>query len=166
MSRSTTKWSGCSPNQVTWHCFRNLRPIAMLPVLYKLFARMVYSRIWPTLLSTQSLEQCAFTPRVRLEDALCTVEIAIRYCSELNKSLWMMSMDMYKAFNSIEHEAALHALIQQDVDPAYVALIATLYKPRIASVDESQELSVGRDVRQEDVSSSILCNCVIDVVFQ
>ena len=97
----------------------NWRLIDILPVLYKLFARINDNRLSPTLLSTQSVEQCAFTFRVRLEDALCTVEIAIGHCSEFNKPLWMLSVGMSKAFDSVEHEAVLYALIQHGVDPAY-----------------------------------------------
>ena len=105
-------------------------------------------------------------PGVRLEDVLCTVEIVIGHCSEFNKPLWMSNMDISKAFDSVEHEAVLYALIQQGVDPAYVALIATLYQSQLASGNESRELSVGRGVRQGDVLSSILFNCVADVAFQ
>ena len=47
-----------------------------------------------------------------------------------------------------------------------VALIATLYQSQLASVNESREFSVGRGVRQGDVLSSILFNCVVDVAFQ
>ena len=103
---------------------------------------------------------------MQLEDVLCSVEIGIGYCSEFNKPLWMLSMDMSKAFGSVEHEAVLYALIQQGVDPAYAALIATLYQSQLASVNESREFSVGRGVRQGDVSSSILFNCVVDKAFQ
>ena len=78
----------------------------------------------------------------------------------------MLSMDLFKAFDSVEHEAALYALIQQGVDPAYVALIATLYQYQLASVNESREFSVSRGVRQGDMLSSILFNCVVDVAFQ
>ena len=52
----------------------NWRPIAILPILYKLIARMVYHRIGPMLISQQSLDQHAFTPGFRIEDALIIAE--------------------------------------------------------------------------------------------
>ena len=52
------------------------------------------------------------------------------------------------------------------IDCNIVALIATLYQSQLASVNESREFSVGRSVRQGDVMSSILFNCVIDMAFQ
>ena len=48
----------------------NWRPIAILPVLYKLFSRLIYNRIAPILLFYQSKDQHAFTPDTRIEDAL------------------------------------------------------------------------------------------------
>ena len=82
----------------------------------------------PTLIASQSIEQCAFTPGVRLEDALCTVEIAIQHCSEFRKPLWLLSMDMRKASDTVDHESLLHALLHQGINNEYIALIASLYK--------------------------------------
>ena len=78
----------------------------------------------------------------------------------------MLNIDMSEAFDSVENEAVLCALIQQGVDPEYVALIATLYQSQLASVNEGREFLVGRGVMQGDVLSSILFKCVVDVAFQ
>ena len=78
-----------------------------------------------------------------MDDALCTVEIAIGHCLESNKLLWIMSIDISQAFDAVEHEAILYALTQKGVDPAYVALIATLYQAQLASVNERREFLFG-----------------------
>ena len=114
----------------------------------------------------QSIEQCAFTPGVRLENAMCTVEVAIQHSSEFRKPLWLLSMDMRKAFDTVDHESLLHALQHQGIANEYIALIASLYKSQNASVNGSREFSVGRGVKQGDVLSTLLFNCVLDVAFQ
>ena len=62
----------------------NWRPIAILPIMYKLFARMVYNRIAPSLFNSQSKDQHAFTSHIRLEDALVVVENVVEYALEFD----------------------------------------------------------------------------------
>ena len=65
----------------------NRRPIAILPVMYKLFVRLIYNRIAPLLLVNQSQEQYPFTPGVRIEDALLCAKCSIGYLLEFNVPL-------------------------------------------------------------------------------
>ena len=77
----------------------NWRPIAILPILYKLFARMVYHRISPTLLAHQSQDQFGFTPGVRIEDALMVAECVIAHSIEFQVPVWLVSLDLRKVFD-------------------------------------------------------------------
>ena len=76
----------------------NWRPSAILPILYKVFARMVYDRISARLFEYQSRDQHAFTPSVRIEDALLCAETSIQYALEFNVPLWFFNMDLRKSF--------------------------------------------------------------------
>ena len=60
----------------------NLRPIAILPIFYKLFSRMLYNRLLPQLDHCQHIDQCGFRPGVRIEDALGVVETLISKTTE------------------------------------------------------------------------------------
>ena len=62
----------------------NWRPIAIIPILYKLFARMVYHRISPILLAKQSRDQFGFAPGFRIEDALMIADSVAAYNLEFN----------------------------------------------------------------------------------
>ena len=101
----------------------NWRPIAILYVLYKLFSRLIYNRISPGLFAAQSFDQHAFTPGLRIEDALFCAESTIEYAQEFRMPLWLMSMDMRKAFDSIEYAALFEALSNHGIDDAYILLI-------------------------------------------
>ena len=65
---------------------KNWRPIAILPIMYKLLARLVYNRNALTLFFWQSEEQHAFTPDKRIEDALLYAEVVTEYSLEFNVS--------------------------------------------------------------------------------
>ena len=107
---------------------KNWRPIAILPIMYKLFARLLYNRISPILFSWLSEEQHAFTPDKRIEDALLQAEIVIEHSLEFNIPLWLLSMDLRKAFDTVSHEHLLSSLGYHGLDPAYITLLQRLYK--------------------------------------
>ena len=55
--------------------------------MYKVFARLLYNRIAPALFQNQSMDQHAFTPHIRIEDALLCAEVVIEYALEFDQSL-------------------------------------------------------------------------------
>eukprot|EP00972_Heterocapsa_arctica_P041070 6053903-Heterocapsa_arctica.AAC.1 len=47
----------------------NWRPIAILPVMYKLFSILIYNRLLPTLDRELYPDQCGFRPNFGIDDA-------------------------------------------------------------------------------------------------
>ena len=80
----------------------NWRPIAILPIFYKIFSRMLYHRLLPQLDSQQNFDQCGFRPGVRIEDALFVAETLISKTPEWNLPLWMASFGLKKAFDRVQ----------------------------------------------------------------
>ena len=144
----------------------NWRPIAILPILYKIFSRLIYNRIAPCLHAHQSTDQHAFTPGVRIEDALLTAEVVIEYASEFHVPVWLLSMDLRKAFDTVDHSALFDAMTLHGVPACYVELIRILYCGQTGSVHGSGAFPIERGVRQGDVLSSVLFNCVLDIAFE
>ena len=130
--------------------------------MYKLFARMVYHRISPILLSCQSRDQFGFTPGVRIEEALLAAEQIVSHNLEFNIPVWLISMDLRKAFDRIEHRALFDALQHCGLDDGYVALLQQLYSSQLGSANDSEDFPITRGVKQGDVLSSLLFNCVLD----
>lgn len=141
----------------------NWRPIAILPSMYKVFPRLVYNRISPTLFASQSEDQHAFTPGIRIEDALLCAEVAVSSAIEFNSPLWLLSIDLRKASDTIDHEYLFKALGYHGLDPSYITLLRKLYGKQQATVQGSQHFDVQRGVKQGDVLSAIIFNCVLDV---
>ena len=144
----------------------NWRPIAILPIFYELFSRMLHNRLLPQLDSHQHFDQCGFRPGVRIEDALLVAETLISKTLEYHLPLWMVSLDLKKAFDRVHHNALFDALRGQDVDDPTIALLLEIYSGQRGCVHGSREFDIARGVRQGDVISSLLFNAVIELVFK
>ena len=127
---------------------------------------MIYQRISPVLFRHQSNDQHGFTPQVRIEDALLCAEQAIEYSLEFSDPLWLMSIDMRKAFDTIEHGAIFQSLSDIGIDEGYITLLRLLYQNQTGSVNGSDSFDIDRGVKQGDVLSAVIFNCVLDMAFE
>ena len=143
----------------------NWRPIAILSIFYKIFYKLIYNRISSHRFQVQSFDQHGFTPGIRIEDAILCTEIAMEYHEEFNMPLWRISMDIRKAFDTIDHIALMRALRSRGLPEEYVSLLSVLYSNQKASVNGSSEFKIQRGVKQGDPLSAILFNCILDTAF-
>ena len=143
----------------------NWRPIAILPILYKLFAKLLYQRLSPLLFQHQSFDQNVFVLGRRIEDGLFCIEIMTEYALEFNVPLWILNMDLKKAFDTINHQALFAGLRHHDIPEEYIHLIILLYSNQIGTVYDSDLFGIKRGVKQGDCLSAIFFNCILDIVF-
>ena len=73
---------------------------------------------------------------------------------------------MRKAFDTVEHEKVIEALLHSGVPQEYCALLRLLYANQRGSVHGSKEFHIQRGVKQGDTLSAILFNCVLDLAFK
>ena len=112
----------------------NYRPVCIIPILYKLFSRIICERIKDILLAEQSGDQAGFRPGFGCEDHLFTMTIIAEKCTEFNIPLWVAAIDFSKAFDSINHSSIFEALQAHKVPMAYIDVLNRLYKDQTASV--------------------------------
>ena len=146
----------------------NYRPIALLPILYKLFSRMLCVRIQPDLLRAQSVDQAAYRPGFSTEDHLLSVTLMLEKCHEWNIELWVCLVDFEKAFDTVEHATLWKVLEDHEVHSAYVDLLKVLYNGQTATVMagcRSRKFSLQRGVKQGDPISALLFIAVMEAVF-
>ena len=74
-------------------------------------------------------------------------------------------MDMRKAFDIIDHPTLVQALRSRGFPEAYMSLLALLYANKMPSVKGSSKFQIQRGVKQGDILSVILLNCILDVAF-
>ncbi|KAE9416249.1 hypothetical protein Angca_002740, partial [Angiostrongylus cantonensis] len=98
----------------------NYRPTCLLRVLYKLFTKIILSRISRTLVEVKPVEQEGFRKAFYCMDHIQTVSRVIEVCREYNLSLVLTFVDYENAFHSVEMNAILSALVEQKVDPFYI----------------------------------------------
>ena len=79
---------------------------------------------------------------------------------EYNIPVWIVSIDLKKAFDRINHEALFKALAEQNLDDEHLALLQCLYKHQRGIVGE-YNFPIIRGVRQGDVLSLLLFNAVL-----
>ena len=83
----------------------NLRPICSLPVLYKLFATVLYARLAHSLRKIQPPDQAGFRPNHRCDDHLIVYRILEQRCREWGVPLYISTIDFTKAFDRREATA-------------------------------------------------------------
>ena len=83
----------------------NWRPAGILDVTYKLFAKIIYNRLQPLLDIEQASDQMGFRPHSGTEDALLVFECMAEKSLEWNLDLWIVSIDLSKAFDRVEYSA-------------------------------------------------------------
>ena len=136
------------PKSGNLECPSNWRPIAMLPILYKIFAKMLYYRLYPILDVCQANSQFGFRRNKRIEDVFAILESIIGKANEWNLPLWMISLDLRKAFDKIKFLPLFTAIRDQGVPECYVQLLAALYEHQKGSVNGNAFFNIERDVNE------------------
>ena len=88
----------------------NYRPICSLPVLYKLFATVLYARPAPSLHKIQPPDQGGFRPNHRTDDHLMLYRVLEQRCREWSVPLYISTIDFTEAFDRIKHSALWSSL--------------------------------------------------------
>ena len=85
----------------------NWRPIAVLNITYKIFTKLVYKRLRPTLERHQSKDQAGVRPCTSVEDVFLVLESVCSKSLEWNFPVWFASLNVKKAFDRIEYSSCL-----------------------------------------------------------
>ena len=137
----------------------NYRPVAIIPVMYKLFSRMLCDRLQPKFDEKQSQDQAAYRKGFSTEDHLLTVNLLLERSKEWGTVLWLGLVDFEKAFDTVEHDELWKTMVKQGVPGPYVDILKALYESQTATVRAtavSREFNIGRGVRQGDPLSALL----------
>ena len=147
----------------------NYRPICIIPILYKLFSKVLAGRIKEILNSQQSPDQAGFRPDFSCDDNLFAITMLIEKSREFNCPLWVAALDFKKAFDSIHHDSIFESLAEQKVPATYVDLLIRLYEGQSAKVlneEASREFRILKGTKQGDPISSLLFNAVLEQVMR
>ncbi|KAK6741073.1 hypothetical protein RB195_009121 [Necator americanus] len=148
---------------------RNYRPICLLSVLYKVFTKIILTRISRTLDEAQPQEQAGFRQKFSCLDHIQTVSRVIEVCREYRLLLVLTFVDYEKAFDSVETNAILSALVDQGVDASYVRTLANCYErctTRIQLFHRRLTIPIRKGVRQGDTISPKLFTAALQWIMK
>ena len=149
---------------------KNYRPIAIIPVLCKLFSTVLLGRVGRLLDSLQDPEQGGFRPDYSCSDIIMFMRMVAEKADEWGEEVWAASLDLEKAFDKVSHVSVLECLAEANVEADILKYLWCLYRKQVAyvSVDgaKSRLISILQGVRQGDPLSPIFFNNVTAKVFR
>ena len=92
---------------------QNYRPICIIPVLYKLFSKLMYKRLYPILDRAQCKDQAGFRNKFGTVDHMFVFTMLHEKSQEFNLNTWVAAIDFKKAFDSISQDYLWKALDEQ-----------------------------------------------------
>ena len=90
------------------------------------------------------------------------METMVSKSLEFNTDLWVISVDLKKAFDRVEHAALFQSLRNHGLEQSYCNLLNRIYDGQIGILSEEVSFGIDRGVRQRDVLSPILFNCALE----
>ena len=144
----------------------NWRPIVILEIFYKDFARMIYNRIITTLDTHQCSDQFGFRPKHRIECALLILECLISKSQEWNMPLWIASLDLKKAFGRVRLPAIVSALESHGIGDSMIHTLKDLYSREEGRIDDQHCFPINRGVKQGDIVSPVIFNAALETAFK
>ena len=87
---------------------KNYRPISLLSNLFKLYERVIDSRIRSII--SIIVEQCGFRPGFGTDTQLLRLSILMQFCRAQGKGLWLAFLDLEEAFERAWREGILYQL--------------------------------------------------------
>ena len=135
-------------------CFRrqaksvsDVRPIANVRLLYKLFAYLMLGRAEDALEATQPDEQHGFRQGRRIEEHLLTANVCLQKTLAANAPLCIISLDLSKAFEKIDWNAIWTELGEHGISEHLLWILQCVYCGQRGVVRQHDIDSCGFNIR-------------------
>ena len=146
-------------------------PTSLTSCIFKLFERLIFSRLTFHLESTHLLSTCL--------DGFCPGRSSLDQIFTLSQSIWdgfqkkkppnrtiLASVDFFKAFDSVWHSALFHQLVSLKLPPCYVLWLRSFLSDHRAKVkfggSRSLFFCIRRVVSQVSVLGPVLFSLFVD----
>ena len=134
---------------------KDLRPIALTDISYKLFMSLIKDEIEAHLRINNEMKetQAGFTEGGRGEDNLFLLQYCIEESYRRKTPLVVVSVDFSKAYDSIKREKIIEVMKQYKIHPQVIEAIAEVYK------EDKTIIEIGNMKKEMKVSSGIRQGC-------
>ena len=148
---------------------KNYRPICLLSNMYKLFTKIITTRLEKKLDENQPREQAGFRSKYSTTDHIHAINQLKEKCREYNIPLCVAFVDYEKAFDSVQTQAILTSLQEQGIEDVYIEILKDIYTDSSVTVHlhkESEKIRIKRGVRQGDTISPKLFTATLESIFR
>ena len=140
---------------------KNYRPVAIIPVLCKLYSMLVLSRVKSQIDKVLPIEQAGFREGMGCADHIHAVRLVAEKAQEWGLTVWAGSLELEKTFDKVYIQDVEDSLTTADVDLGYIEAIADIYADQSLYVELngstcSRDVNIERGVRQGDPLSPLL----------
>jgi len=119
----------------------NWRPISLLNSDYKIFAKIITTRMSKYLPNIINQDQKGFVPSRKLDDAILKVTHIINYCKRSNTPAYLMFLDQEKAFDRVDRNY-MHKIIETfNFPPLIRSAIKAMYNNTSANITINGQIS-------------------------
>ena len=144
---------------------KNWRPISVLNVDYKIYAKVLANRLKPVLPSIINRDQLAYIQDRLIGENIRIVKDLIDYCQLFNVEGILMLIDFEKAFDTINWDFLTHVLTSFGFGPNFQNLVRTLYNKTSSTIinngNATEFFDLQRGIRQGcPVSAYLFVICV------
>ena len=147
------------------------RPIALLKICYKVYARLINSRARKYLDKSQPPSQAGFTKSFSIDDNLLALTLLLERVHEYNLKLWAVSLDLSKAFDRVNWNKLWEALESQHLPTHLIDALRNIYSEQYGIVKSNNQscsnaFRIKRGVKQGCPLSPSLFNAILQFVMQ
>ena len=145
----------------------DFRPIAVVALLYKTFAYLVLGWIEAILDAGQPEEQHGFRADRRIEEQLLTTNLVLDKTHLLDVPVWIVSLDLLKAFDKVKWENLWETLSKHGVSDHILSVLQCLYYGQTGRIEDNSAdgdwFCIRGGVRQGCVLSPRLFSSVLEI---
>ena len=113
---------------------KNWRPISLLNVDAKILSKVLATRIKRVIHKLVSNEQSAYVPGGHITDAIRSVSDLLYYADQNNLDGYLVSVDMEKAFDSVDHTFIISTSRKYGFGPNFIQWIKVLLSKQVSRV--------------------------------
>ena len=149
---------------------KDLRPIALTNVAYKLFMTLLKNEIEDHLKRNDVMleTQAGFTKGGKIEDNLFILNYCVEESYRRKTSLYVTSIDFKKAFDSVKRSEMIKALIEYKIHPNVIDAVAAIYQgdSTIITLNEStsEVMEVTSGIRQGCTGSTVFFKIITYII--
>ncbi|KAL3689767.1 hypothetical protein R1sor_016076 [Riccia sorocarpa] len=147
---------------------KNKRPITLLNVVYKIWAKVLQMRLAPVLQRVISWEQNAFLTGRQLHTTVFLCNEAVFEAKNNKQDCVLLKIDFKKAFDTLRWEFLYAAMRQMQFGERFITFVQTLNNQATSSVRVnnacSKSFAISRSVRQGCPLSPLLFTIAVQVL--